>query len=355
MQLGLDWLYGRSLGGNFALRLDPVHPQYPQKIEAPPPPVTVRTDAQRQAALAELLAQRDPRQMQASRLRESRAADRNGFIDGLWRLGSDYADIQIRQGTLDLAVAGTVSASRCAATSRLMQGVATHLARIRLHDTDDKHSVSCAVPRSLEAAPVSAVFLTDSDMPVLTQAALQVETIDASAGPERPNSQATIQAIRAALAAQNLFVVTVALSESEVTVYYTNYHYQAEGDCAVDRMVRSPQQRRRRPISRALPAYRGQLRRPRCQEFDILRGPAERSDQQGRPFPGPRPHHPRLPAMDQPALAAAVSGESSIRASTGAFIRSYDRSYLIPTSPLGIQLVTALERRTGSGARGLEA
>ena len=42
-RLGLDWLYGATLGGNFSLRLDPVHPQYPQKIEPPPPPVTVRT------------------------------------------------------------------------------------------------------------------------------------------------------------------------------------------------------------------------------------------------------------------------------------------------------------------------
>jgi hypothetical protein len=43
MQTGLYWLYGTSLGGSFSLRLDPVHPQYPQKIELPPPPVMVRS------------------------------------------------------------------------------------------------------------------------------------------------------------------------------------------------------------------------------------------------------------------------------------------------------------------------
>ena len=336
IQLGLDWLYGRSLGGNFALRLDPVHPQYPQKIEAPPPPVTVRTDAQRQAALAELLSQRDPRQMQASRLRESRAADRNDFIDGLWRLGGDYADIQVRQGTLDLTVTGSVSASRCTATSRLMQGVATHLASIRLHDTADKRSVSCAVPRSLEAAPVSAAFLTGSDMPVLTPAALQIETIDASVGAAQPRSQATIQAIRTALAAQNLFVVTVALSESEITVYYSNFHYQAEGD-ALDRMVRvlskeaPPNVERFRLIalSYGLPV----------QEFDILRGPAERSYQQDDRF---LDHALTItpPAMDQPLLAAA-SGEVYPRFNWGIYPQ-LRQALFDPNRPLGVQLVTAL-------------
>ena len=51
----LYWLYGKSLGGSFSLRLDPVHPQYPQKIEAPPPPVSVRSDEERLRGLAALL------------------------------------------------------------------------------------------------------------------------------------------------------------------------------------------------------------------------------------------------------------------------------------------------------------
>ena len=58
--IGLDWLYGRTLGGSLSLRLDPVHPQYPQKIEPPPPPVVVRSGEQQQQALAALLGQRDP-------------------------------------------------------------------------------------------------------------------------------------------------------------------------------------------------------------------------------------------------------------------------------------------------------
>src|SRR3981189_3712854 len=107
MKTGFYWLYGTSLGGSFSLRLDPVHPQYPQKIELPPPPVMVRSAEQQQQALAALLEMRDPRNARQARLLESRSSDRNGFVDALWRQGSDYADIQVRQSMLDLTVTGT--------------------------------------------------------------------------------------------------------------------------------------------------------------------------------------------------------------------------------------------------------
>jgi hypothetical protein len=97
--IGLDWLYGTTLGGNFSLRLDPVHPQYPQNG------------------------------LQA-RLFEDRAANRNAFVDALWRQGGDYADIQVRQNTLDLTVTGAISSTRCAATARLMQGVTAHISQV---------------------------------------------------------------------------------------------------------------------------------------------------------------------------------------------------------------------------------
>src|SRR3954470_452699 len=116
--IGLDWLYGTTLGGSFSLRLDPVHPQYPQKIEPPPPDVTVRSLEQQQQALAALLQQRDPRNARQTRLFESRNADRNDFVDALWRQGGnqggDYVDVQVRQSSLDLTVTGAVSSTRCA-------------------------------------------------------------------------------------------------------------------------------------------------------------------------------------------------------------------------------------------------
>jgi hypothetical protein len=150
VQTGLYWLYGTSLGGSISLRLDPVHPQYPQKVETPPPEVAVRSDGQRQLALAALLDSRDPRNAQRMRLLDSRNAARNAFVDGLWRMG-DYTDIRIQKGTLELAVTGPISPARCAATATLMQGVTADIARVRLLDAGNRQSIACNVPHTVES------------------------------------------------------------------------------------------------------------------------------------------------------------------------------------------------------------
>ena len=336
MQLGLSWLYGKTAGGNFALRLDPVHPQYPQKIEAPPPPFAARTEEQQQAALAELFARRDPRRAEASRLRQSRNADRNNFIDGLWRLGGDYRDVEVRQGVLDLTVTGTISQARCTATAHLMQGVATHLNRIRLHDGSGKHNASCAVPRSVEAPLVSAAFLTEADTYALTPAAFQIDTIDASVGAATGDPEARTKAIKAALTAENIFVMAVSLADSDLTLYYANYHYQTESD-ALDRIVRVLSKEAPPNIERfRLIAVNSGVP---VQEFDVLRNPAERSYQQEDQLLG-RALTIAPPAMDQPALADAAA-DIYPRFSWGLYPQ-LRQALFDPNRPLGIQFVAAV-------------
>ena len=335
MQFGLDWLYGKTVGGNFALRLDPVHPQYPQKIETPPPAFTARTDEQQQAALAEILARRDPRRAEATRLRQSRNTDRNNFIDGLWQLGSDYRDVEVRQGMLDLTVTGTVSEARCAATAHLMQGVATYLTRIRLHDGSGRHSASCAVPHSVEAPLVSAAFLSETDTSPLTSAAFQIDTIDASAGATDGDPRARTKAIRTAVTAENIFVMAVSLTDSDLTLYYTNYHYQMESD-ALDRIVRVLSKEAPPNIERfRLIAVNSGVP---VQEFDILRGPAERSYQQDDQLLG---HAMTIapPALDQPALADAAA-DNYPRFTWGIYPQ-LRQALFDPNRPLGIQFVAA--------------
>jgi hypothetical protein len=335
MQLGLDWLYGKTVGGNFALRLDPVHPQYPQKIETPPPDFAARTEEQQQAALAELLARRDPRRTAVAKLRQSRNTDRNNFIDGLWRLGGDYTDVEVRQGALDLTITGTVSEARCTATARLMQGVATYLTRIKIHDGSGRRSASCAVPHSVEAPLVSAAFLSETDMNPLTPAAFQIDTIDASAGAADGDPPAREKAIRAALTAENIFVMAVSLTDSDVTLYYANYHYQMESD-ALDRIVRvlskeaPPNVERFRliAVNSGVPV----------QEFDVLRSPAERSYQQEDRLLG-RALTITSPAMDQPALADAAA-DIYPRFTWGIYPQ-LRQALFDPNRPLGIQFLAA--------------
>jgi hypothetical protein len=333
-QLGLDWLYGASLGGTVSLRLDPVHPQYPQKIEAPAPPVTVRSDQERLEALANLEDLRDPRNAQRTRLLQSRNTDRNDFVDALWRQGDDYSDIRLRQNMLDLTVTGTISSTRCTAIARLMQGMAVHIDRVRLRDPDGRRSVSCLVPRSIEGAPFSAAFLSPSDLETLTTPAVRVETIDASGTTAAPDRARVEKAIRAAIAAQHLSVLALSLEDGELLLYYENDHYFAETD-AIDRIARVLSKEAPPKIEKfRLIAVEGGIP---AREFDILRGPMERSYEQedGTIFD----HSVRIlpPAMNQPVLAEGQ--KDSFPQFSWAIYPQFRQALFDPAQPLGVQFL----------------
>jgi hypothetical protein len=333
-QLGLYWLYGVSPGGSVYMRLDPVHPQYPQKIEPPPPPVTVRSDEQRLQALATLVDLRDPRIAQRARVQQSRNADRNGFVDALWRQGSDYSDIQLRQNLLDLTVTGTISSTRCAATARLMQGMAVHIDRVRLRDPDGRRSVSCPVPRTVEGAPHSAAFLSASDVERLVTPAVSVQTIDASGIVAAPDPAQTRRAIRAAITAQHLTVVALSLGQGELLLYYQNDHYFAETD-AIDRIARVLSQEAPPEIEKfRLIAVVGGMP---VREFDILRGPMERSYEQedGTIFNHSAQMLP--PAMNQPVLAEAQS--DFYPQFSWALYPQFRQALFDPNQPFGVQFL----------------
>jgi hypothetical protein len=336
-QLGLDWLYGTSLGGSVTLRLDPVHPQYPQKIEPPPPPVTVRSDEQRLEALATLQDLRDPRNAQRARLQQSRNADRNGFVDALWRQGGDYSEIQLRQNLLDLTVTGAISSTRCAATARLMQGMAVHVDRVRLRDPDGRRSVSCLVPRTVESAPYSAAFLSASDLEMLATPAVSVQTIDASGIAAAPDPALTKRAIRAAITAQHLTVLALSLGQGELLLFYENDHYFAETD-AIDRIARVLSKEAPPQIEKfRLIAVEGGMP---VREFVILRAPMERSYEQedGTIFN----HSIQIlpPAMNQPVLAEAE--RDFYPQFSWALYPQFRQALFDPAQPFGVQFVAVL-------------
>jgi hypothetical protein len=306
--------------------------------------VTVRSDEERQQALAALLQARDPRNARQTRLLESRNAVRNDFVDALWRMGADYADIQVRSSILDLTVTGTISSTRCVATAKLMQGVSADITRVRLHDMGGRRSLSCSVPRTVEGPLVSAALLSSGDTGKLPD--MPILTIDASAATPALNRAQIERRIRAAIAGQNLFVDALSLGDSELLLYYRNVHYFAETD-AIDRIVRvltketPPQIERFRLIA-------VQYGVPQ-QEFDVLRGPVERSYEQedGTIFD----HSVRIrpPAMDQPVLAAATDVYPHF--SWGIYPQ-FRQALFDPSQPFGVQLLAV----AGAGlevARGL--
>jgi len=335
-QTSLYWLYGTTIGGSFTLRLDPTRPQYPQKIEPPPPSMTVRTVEQRQQALAALLGTRDPRNAQAARLFESRNTERNGLVDALWRQGGDYTDIQVRQGTLELNVTGAISSTRCEAAARMLQAAGASISRVRLHDAGERQSITCRVSHGVESPPINAAFLTAASLGNLALPVVQVQTIDASAVTAGKNRTQIERAIRKAIAAQNLRVDAVSLGEGELLIYYSNFHYFSEGD-ALDRMTRvlsteaPPEIERFRliAVSNGVP----------LQEFDILRSPVERSYRQedGNIFDQSVSLAP--PAMRQPVLVAAAS-ENYPRFTWGLYPQ-FRQALFDPNQPFGVQLLGA--------------
>ena len=333
-QIGLDWLYGTSLGGNVFFRLDPTRLQYAQKIEPPPPPVEVRTAEQRQRALAVLEDLRDPRNAQRVQAFESRSADRNSFVDALWQQGSDYSDIQLNKNTLDLTVTGAISSLRCSATARMMQGVAVHIDQVRLQATDGRRSVSCAVPRTVESAPISAAFLSADTLENLAVPAVQVKTIDASNVTVAPDRTQVERAIRAAVTAQHLYVQALALGQGELVLYYSNTHYFAESD-AIDRIVRVLTKEAPPEIEkfRLIATNAGVPVR----EFDVLRAPVERSYEQEDGTIFNHSIASVAPAMNQPVLAAA---ETKIypQFSWGLYPQ-FRQALFDPSQPFGVQFL----------------
>ncbi len=332
--LGLYWLYGRSLGGSFTLRLDPVRPQYAQKIETPPPPVAERSPEQQHRALAALLGQRDPANVLQARMLDTRDTNRNDFVDALWQQGGDYADIQVRQSMLDLTVTGAVSNTRCAATARLMQGVTAHISRVRLRDLEGKRSVSCVVPRSVEATPISAAFLSPANLKVL--ALPVVQTIDATDVVPTVNRAQALRNIRKALTAQTIVVEALSLGDGELVIYYRNNHYFAETD-AIDRMVRVLTKEAPPDIEKfRLIAILGGIPQ---QEFDVLRGPVERSASQNEGDIFDRSVSLVMPPMDNPVLAAAAR-ETYPRFSWGLYPQMR-QALFDPNQPFGVQFLAA--------------
>jgi len=334
LKVGLDWLYGTSVGGSFALHLDPVHPQYPQKIEAPPPSVAVRSHEEQQQALAALLERRQPGAAQRARLFQTRNADRSDFVDALWRQGSDYTDIEVRQGVLELTVTGTVSGTRCNSVAGLMQGVAANIARVRLRDAASRHSVSCAVPRSIEAATVSAAFLSSEGLESLAMPAAHIETIDATQVPAKPDLTAAARAIRAALGGQQIFVEALSWGAGDLVLYYRNYHYQSEAD-ALDRITRVLTKAAPPEVERfRLIAVNGGVP---AQEFDILRGPVERNFQQDDAAILDYAVDITPPAMNQPALAEAAHG--NYPRFNWSIYPQFRQALFDPNQPFGVQFL----------------
>jgi hypothetical protein len=189
-------------------------------------------------------------------------------LDELWRAGAE--DVSIQGRTLTLTIAKGDPRAACAAAAPLAGNNRLELDAVTVLRAG-MAPTRCSIPHTL----VGNARITGNDFifPTLVPHPASLITIDA-AMPPQPSDAEAMARIRADAQAQLLNIEALSLGDSEALVYYNNVRYSHEAD-AIDRLLRilmadAPsriEKFRLIPVMGSVP----------MNEFDILRGPTERS------------------------------------------------------------------------------
>jgi hypothetical protein len=321
--VGLDWLYGTSLGATLTFTLDPYLTPFPQKIGTPQPTVAVRTQEQQQAALNNL---------QRSGISDQRKAQlTDEFANTLYLSG--VSDVRISGRQLVLLGDGTASLERCGQFAEMARSYNIGLDAVMLtSNTLPPKTIRCGTPR-LAPAPI---VLDGSALRNFDDA--RVFLIDgASDQPRGPTElrRATAK-IRAALRTQGILSEAVSLSGSDVTVYFTNAKYRTE-DEAFSRLTRVLMAEAPSSVERFhLVALSSSLP---VRMLDVLRAPMERSIE-GDPTGTELLDHAillRPTSMGDPILAHA--DESVFPRFGYDFFPNFRQMLFDPAQPFGVQFL----------------
>ena len=325
--LGVNYLYGDSVGGTITFLLDPVQPQYSAVIAPPMPEVTPRPPEQQQAAIDTMLRTRRPPP-------GTRIASRqgSGLADLLFQAGA--SDVRMAGSEILLTVRGAVSMARCRQIAQLAQAQDPSISGVGfVAEGSGAMTMRCTAP----ATPrITRAVL---DRPV-RGAPLPLMVIDgATAAPATAAELATAERkIRAALRAQRLDTDAIRLGSSEVTIYYSNGVYFKEAE-AIERITRvlmanappSIEKFRLVSISQAIPD----------REFDILRSPAERNLALGAGTILADAVTATPATLNNPILAAA-DRRNFPRFSWNAYPQ-FRQALFDPDNPFGVQFLMAVE------------
>ena len=203
--LGLAWLYGTTLNGSISFALDPTTDPYPQHYGDPPMlPPQMRSDAQRQQALGQLLQQR---QGNSGALVFS-ASGLNALSDALFAETGNLTDVSVRGRTLVLSIGVGDVRAVCTSAAAMAARYNVDLEAVAASDAAGK-TARCVVQRRGGGALVNASLTQDPGAALdagltLTPAALI--TIDASA-PAEPSTPSAIQTIKADALKQQVGII----------------------------------------------------------------------------------------------------------------------------------------------------
>jgi hypothetical protein len=318
--LGLNWLYGRSIGANFSLQLDPTTPQYPATLDPPPLPPTIRNDEEQLAALQGL-------QNPARRgVTNAMAQLRSNFVDAL--LVNDVTDVRMEGATLIVSLSGQASPARCAQIVQTARSLGGGIGSVVLRPASGPVQ-SCLAGGAPEGMlqPIAQNFVMTVATPSIT--------IDART-PPTANRAAAMRNFRSAVTSQSITIVAAAFDDNTATVYYNNQHYLRERD-AIERLTLILMKEAPTSIERfrLISMSEGMLQK----EFTILRAPVERSYSQNHFNPSVFDGAISMaaPPPSNPILAAAERG--SYPRFEWSLFPQFRQQFFDPNNPFGVQVL----------------
>ena len=309
--LGLDWLYGRSIGGSITFATSPTTSQYPAKIApAPVPAAHIRTPEEQQEGINALLG-KIPATRQAAT--QAPNLDKNAFVDRLFSTAS-FDDVEIRAGTLVLTTDDRKVSQTCSEMIDLVQAYNAGVQRIVFESGKTRQSARCEVPSKRR---VQASTIADRGI----------------RAPDNGDDPAAIAKIRTDAAGQDISVEALRLTGGEAIVYYRNFRYRAEDD-ALNRLILV--------LMADAPARIEKFRifAMNQQEFDVLRAPMERAyTQHSNAELLDNAITVSRPPMDNPVLTAAA--RTFYPSFSWELFPQFRQSFFDPNNPLAVQLIAA--------------
>jgi hypothetical protein len=331
MTLGLNWLYGKTIGGSLSFQMNPTRPQYQGTLGEPPPQPVIRSAEAQQQALETLIDQHGDRAT-AKRKSALARANRGRFVDTL--LNADtITDISVTGQRLSLTVMSGDLQKTCLMAARAARTSGADIAEIavRFGREEARCEVQDAVPL-LQRAELS-------DQPRIIPLALKSPlTIDATAVSTFAAEKSTaLRKFKADAQKQRVTILAASFDEGVATVYYTNSRYQSEAD-AIERLTLLLMADAPQTIEKFL-LIAVQNGVPQ-QQFQILRAPTERalSQETDNPSIFQSPISIEPAPMDNPVLRA---GERYPRFDWS-FFPQFRQQFFDPNNPFGAQLIGAL-------------
>lgn len=272
VSLGLNWVYGRSIGANLSIQLNPKNDSYPQKMGTTSPEAQIRSDEEQRLALETFVRQNvenNARPQVSPKVTAS--ANISAFVEALWRSSDGDPDIRL-QGRSLLLVARE-NRTTCPAMIRLVQAYAHDIDMVTMRGRAGAER-NCAMPNAGSIRMTYAQGPGSSPAATVSASGGQADNVTVIDAVSRwPDQNQALDIVRREAEEQKLSVEALSIGESRTTLYYANDHYFAEVD-AVDRLTRILMANTPANVEtfRLVAVANGVPQR----EFNILRGTQER-------------------------------------------------------------------------------